>query len=390
MNDIKLNDAPIDPALVNPAISGSRGYSGGAVNEWTPIGGAGAGPVTPGGTDSFGFDGHFDGGGNTLYNAFYNQQDPNAGREASPCNLVGIFGSLFAFGSLKNLNTADGYIGGNISVGGIVGRSWAHITNCHNGNFVYGIRQQGAGGVVGTSWGQVEVTARTTFISFPRIDRCSNSGTVVSNFTNNRGNPSGAAGGIVGENEGPVVNCWNTGLVSGLFNAAGIVGSNQDESSEAGDYDIVLDTPAYVNNCYNTGNIGAFTGLGSIPAIAATYAGGIIGFQTGSCQNVYNIGTISAGNTGGVAGQIIGELSADTDETNDYLYIFAGATPNAPMGLVQSGDYSANLFTDDEFDLEDLTRFLNGWIGNNAAYIKWTQDASNWPVFSRSALGKLG
>jgi hypothetical protein len=391
--DIYLNYAEIIPANVDPTTQGVEGYDNEGdipIYEWKPIGGAGAGPDEDG--HSYCFKGNFDGDGHTIYNAFYNQST-SVGKGSNPENEVGIFGDITNEATIKNLNTKGGYIGGNISVGGIIGRTWGgKITNCHNENFVYGIGSQGAGGVAGTSWVYIPDPDTDPSIlrvaSAPVIDKCSNKATVVSNYmkTDKQGNqvPSGSGGGLVGENEGSVINSWNEGEVSCLRNAGGIVGSNQNSSG--GDPVIYVD-PAYINNCYNTGDVGAFAGVGSIPAVIAQIAGGIMGYQTGSCQNVYNIGNITAPATGGVAGQIIGELNIDESEgaepqTNDDLNYFAYATPaNVPVGIESSGYFTAYSF--DASELAFLTYYLNLWVSaSGTQYYPWIQGNDGFPVLN--------
>ena len=367
-NDIYMNDKPIDPSLVDPSVAGPAGYAGGTGNvyEWLPIGG-GATPTTAS------FRGYFNGCGHTIYNAFYNQQtgDVPTGPAGPGAGFnIGIFGNLFHTGTVCNLNTAGGYIGAQRSVGGIVGRNWGHLYNCHNGNFVYSANSQGAGGVAGASWTYLlpDVRAERTK---PSIDRCSNSGTIVSNFRNNAGNPSGAAGGIVGENEGDVINSWNTGTVSGLRNAGGIVGSNQTVDSNLNP---TVTIPGLVANCYNNGAIGTFNGIGAIPAVSATDAGGIMAFQQGSAANVYNIGTIS-GVAGAAIGQIVGHLNAAADAVNTNYNILRGT--NA-VGNATTTAPDAIPFENSPNGKTDLKDSLNGWVTNlnDNSYRRWVIDES--------------
>jgi hypothetical protein len=397
-----LNANPINPALVNPdpEYQGPAGYDNGqtVVNEWTPVGGAGAGPVPDYPLRSYGFGGDFDGQNFTIYNAFYNRSDPNIGRGVYPENQVGIFGDLHEDGVLKNLNTAGGYMGGNVSVGGIVGRNWGGtVTNCHNGNFVYATGSQGTGGVVGANWIYVpdEDDLRTAIVAV--VDSCSNSATVVGDYMKpatetEPAKRSGSSGGVVGENECNVINSWNTGLVSALLNAGGVIGSNQNESSNQ---QVTIETPGKVYNCYNTANIGVTTAQGSgIPAVTADCAGGIIGYQTGSCENVYNIGNITV-NPGVYApepdpvGQIIGLMkvrtgAGATQQTNDYFNSFTGASPSAPVGYVKSGTVGSNLYTFTAAPAQkgSLRDRLNNWVNSHSGqgYENWKIVNNGYPV----------
>jgi hypothetical protein len=403
-NDIYLNYEEIDTTLVDPGVPGAAGYDGGQtlVYEWKPIGGAGAGPDSKG--HSYCFRGNFDGGDHTIYNAFYNRSI-SSGKGCNPANEVGIFGDITNEAEIKNLKTEGGYIGANISVGGIVGRTWGgDIINCHNKNFVYGVGSQGAGGVAGTSWVYIPDPAPDgTRMSAepPVIDKCSNKATVVSNYLKNDTKPSGSGGGIVGENEGGVINCWNEAVVTCRLNVGGIVGSNQNSSG--GEPPIQVD-PSYINNCYNTGDIGhsAATGVNSsIPSVDAVVAGGIMGYQTGTCENVYNIGNITDNGEDtedpvrNAAGQIIGELDPNAGETNDYFYTSEEVVdPDdevlPPVGIaVTPWNPTESFEFDSSFGQKNtLLGALNSWSedysDNN--YLGWIRDTTNeindgYPVF---------
>jgi hypothetical protein len=403
-NDIYLNYGVINPALVDPDVHGAAGYDGGQtlVYEWKPIGGAGAGPDEEG--HSYCFKGHFDGDNHTIHNAFYNQSIASD-KGSLPENEVGIFGDITNEATIKNLKTKGGYIGANISVGGIVGRTWGgDIINCHNENFVYGVGSQGAGGIAGTSWVFIDTEPTGTSLPFEMtvIDKCSNKATVVSNYvktTDKHGNPlpedqwlpSGSAGGIVGENEGGVINSWNTGIVSGRLNVGGIVGSNQNSSG--GEPPIQVD-PSYINNCYNTGDIGhsAATGLNnSIPIVSAIVAGGIMGYQTGTCENVYNIGNVTDAGVDtkvpvrNAAGQIIGEMNTDANQTNDWLNTFEDVLdPDEevlpPVGVVAQGScgLGTHLYTFDDSEKVTLLNRLNNWVGQHPSdgYESWVRNVN--------------
>jgi hypothetical protein len=117
------------------------------------------------------------------------------------------------------LNVAvTGYISGNRSVGGIVGKigktkaptdgsstGSAKISNCASFVEISTTDKKGVGGIVGASW---------------------NGGTVSNCF--NAGKISGGqpAGGIVGSNENKIENCYNIGVVSGPKDYAMAIGTN--------------------------------------------------------------------------------------------------------------------------------------------------------------------
>ena len=90
----------------------------------------------------------------------------------------------------------------------------------------------------------------------------------------------GGVVGVVGDSSGSVKNCYNTGSVNGSAasnNVGGVVGRNDE---------------GHVTNCYNTGSVN-----GSIEA------GGVVGLNLGNVENCYNIGEVSGKiSVGGVVG----------------------------------------------------------------------------------------
>jgi len=122
----------------------------------------------------------------------------------------------------------------------------------------------------------------------------------------------GNVGGIAGVNRGSILNCYNTGTVSGTNWVGGVVGNNTGT----------------VSNCYNTGNISGGSGYGSS-------TGGVVGFG-GSVFNSYNSGNVtSSGNyVGGVVGQI--------GTTVSNCYNTGNVTGSSYVGGVVGGDFYTN------------------------------------------------
>ena len=366
--NIFLNATAINPENVLLNVDGPCSYPGTTVYEWLPIGR---------GSELTQFRGHFNGNENTIYNAFYKQTTGDIGGGVRPGNNAGIFGSVGMGSVIENLNVDGGYIGAQRSVGGVVGRNMGGtVRNCVNyGNYVFANGTQGTGGVVGASW--VTVTSGVADISrIPRVNNCSNYATVENDFDFASSPPppapqprGGSVGGIVGENEGLVFNSFNTGDLSSTFNAGGIVGSNQRVNPQHLPNDFFVF--GHVNNCYNTGDV------------SAEIAGGIIGFQFASAQNVYNIGTITttAPMTGGAAGQIIGELDSEYD--NDNLF---RPTGTMAVGSTIAGSVTAPQFGDSPAAQIALTDALNEWVDENISFVfrNWTRSNSvndGFPTF---------
>jgi len=89
-------------------------------------------------------------------------------------------------------------------------------------------------------------------------------------------------GGVAGQNEGIIQQCYVTGTVSSVSNVGGIVGANSDSSS-------------IVMNCYSTATVSG-----------DDMVGGIVGSNGDTCkvQNCYATGTVSGdNNVGGIVGQ---------------------------------------------------------------------------------------
>ena len=116
--------------------------------------------------------------------------------------------------------------------------------------------------------------------------------------------------GVVGDSSGSVKNCYNTGAVSSLDSGSGnsvggVVGYN--------------DIGGSVTNCYNTGSVngsieaGGVVGSNSLSAtvtncyntgeVSGMYVGGVVGYNDGPVKNCYNTGSVSGKiSVGGVVG----------------------------------------------------------------------------------------
>jgi hypothetical protein len=344
--------------------------------EWLPIGG-GAAPTPRS------FNGHFDGANHTISGINYDHSAGNWSRGSSIKNNIGLFGKVEVGASVSNLTIENGNIAAQRAVGGIVGTSWGTIDNCHNSSVPVTFSQtQGGGGIAGAS----RINGEEDPPSTPKISNCTNDAAVESTLEANPnpepdGTKGGSAGGIVGENEGLLYNCSNTGDITSNWNAGGLVGANQNNVQQEKYAPLAtVVTLGYIMNSYNAG------------AVTGYCAGGIVGYQFASAENVYNHGTVS----GTYAGDIIGELAVDTTDlsiTNDYLYYRIGTDA---VGQETSGDFNENGGyeydpTGDDPDLPDMSELLtslNAWVTNNQTtpptYKTWKITAENdgYPVFS--------
>jgi len=220
---------------------------------WTPIGGHCS--LSSGVPTGKYFSGVFDGNNNTISNISI----------TSATNAYGGYG-LFGYingGTVGNLNTS-----GTISlstytvsaVGGIAGYLYGSLYNCHSAVTITAASASYVGGIAGIA----ERVYSGTRPAVNYIKYCSNSGVITGGTR---------TGGILGEaychyhatndNGGIVVDqCCNTGSVTcsatSKTYAGGIVGYNT----------------GYITNCYNQGNL---TGAGSSVKV---YLGGITGINT--------------------------------------------------------------------------------------------------------------
>lgn len=152
--------------------------------------------------------------------------------------------------------------------------------------------------------------------------------------------------GLVGENHGNIINCFNNGLINGNENTGGLVGSNYSTISKCyssgtiyGYYHtgglVGWNENASISNCYSTASVtgGSFTGglAGSIYlceitnsyskgfVIATTYSGGLLGGVSNSDDVVLNsfwdIETSGYTTSGGGTGKTSAEMKTITTFT---------------------------------------------------------------------------
>ena len=201
------------------------------------------------------FNGHFDGGGHSIYNLYVDRMD-----------YAGLFGRVSSWNQegchIENVFIESGFVKGTYS-GGIVGDCQGEviIANCWNNARIEGT--EAAGGIVGKG--------------SKSIHNCNNSGRIIG---------TEVAGGIVGLQPKEVTECFNTGNVSVDGAAAGgIIGSRASGK-------------IVISNCYNTGDITgiATNGIGGIA--------GAIASPISEVTNCYNVGSVSnnGGNVGGLFG----------------------------------------------------------------------------------------
>ena len=238
-------------------------------------------------------------------------------------NTGGIVGYISTSGKALLSCQNEGTVNGKEKTGGIAGTfisdtaDSASIQECYNKGTVEGTSYN-AGGIVGlasggnnsitvencTNAGEVKGTGVNGgivgLLDSPKatVTQCKNTGAVEGN----------GAGGIVGNNQGKISYCYNSGSVDAKLDAGGIAAYQQnDEGSVAKSYNegtvssdsiaggIVGESDSYIANSYNSGKVEG-----------NSFTGGITGMNTGTVTNVYAAGTIKGDNG---AGSLIGRNS---------------------------------------------------------------------------------
>ena len=142
---------------------------------------------------------------------------------------AGIFQNTIDNAIVENIGVLDSYycLKEGYNVGGIVGFNSGIIRNCYNEGMVSSLYNNDnyLGGICGMNGGGI-------------ITGCYNKGKVANSVWETR------AGGICGRSTNTILNCYNTGSVTGGSRVGGICGSN-DSSTTSG----------RIENCYNIGTI---------------------------------------------------------------------------------------------------------------------------------------
>lgn len=200
-----------------------------------------------------------------------------AGNVATSSGLGGVAGeNKGTLSKVDSLGVTNGGDSGSSAVGGIAGINTGSIENAYNESFVTGGKQ--TGGLVGIN---------------------EKSGSLVNAANAGRVEGKGAAqkiGGLVGDNDGSILNGRNGGNVTGTTYVGGIVGTNGEDSTLT---DIINDTSILIKGSTYVGGI-AGQNAGRIVDTEASrtlsdgvvegveYVGGIAGENTGYIENPHN------------------------------------------------------------------------------------------------------
>ena len=269
----------------------------------------------------------------------------NAGTVSGNAPKGGIAGSNN--GTITNCYNI-GTIIGNSTIGGIVGDNSRLITNCYNTAIITS-SSGNAGGIAGnnsnTSINGVEYTGT--------IENCYNTGTITGYWT---------AGGIAGGNyAGKIVKSYNEGAITATYydaNVGGIVGNNE----------------VIINNCYNSGDV-----------VGKSYTGGITGSNAGTITNCYNTTTVKSDSNsydnetfiGGITGLNTNEGNISNSynigsitNTSEIVKIYAGGIAGKSEGTVTNCYNTGKITRTITADATSLDKsYLGGITGYNTGNI---------------------
>ena len=231
--------------LASPTANGGKG--------WRPIG-----KIT--GVSGTTFIGTVDGQGYVICDLFINRPDEM---------YVGLFGSVYEGGIIKNIGVVNATVTGKEIVGGLVGSNYVIVSNSYSTGSVTGGAD--VGGLIGDNRGTVSDCYYsgnvTGDVAVGGLVGWNTRGTVSNSYFS--GNVTCirvfnglAAGGLVGWNDGAtVINSYSSGNVTGDVVVGGLVGRNEEGT---------------VSNSYSTGNV---TGNSSV--------GGLVGDNTGTVNSSF-------------------------------------------------------------------------------------------------------
>ncbi len=335
-------------------------------------------------SSSYYFSGHYDGGNFTISGLYTEAGSDSA---YSYQGLFGYVSSQFSStkATIKNVGITDSNIQGYQYVGGVVGYvySYSTVTNCYNSGVVSGWYD--VGGIIGRASNAIitnchnigDISERTsravtepdTLHGFAGIVGFAGFSTMIVNCYNT-GTVSGSSnpvGGVVGQvYDGVIItNCYNTGAVGGHNGVSGVVGMVTSDSNSS----IVT-----ITNCYNTGNVtgsgfvGGVVGYASDSTITNCYntgavdgssdVGGVVGYSVSTIVNCYNTGKVTGDDyVGGVVGR---DYNSASTITNCYY----GGNCTLSYGI---GYYSSNIGASKDSNLIA-----------NAKSLSWYQDSSKW------------
>jgi len=361
LDDIR-NDTDADYVLVNN------------LNETTP-GDTVAGPNANGGKgfDPIGgFNGSFDGQGNSIANLTIDRPSENEVglfRDTSGSAVIeeviltgatvtgsddvgGVIGK--SNGPVSN-SSASGNVTGSENVGGLVGYNSGTVSNSSASGVVTGSSTVGGlvgdndfGGTVSNSEASGDVTTTGYFVG-GLVG--SNDGTVSTSSASGAVNGSSRLGGLVGYNFARVSNSEASGAVTGSYDVGGLVGVNSGGvsnseasgavtgSGDGSDVGGLVGDNGFSGTVSNSSASGAVTGSVDV--------GGLVGEnEDGTVSESFATGAVTGSTRAGGLVGLLGSTSLDTgDEAilRDSYYDTQTTEQQAAVGKIREGDGTAEL-----------------------------------------------
>ncbi|AZA81255.1 hypothetical protein C1637_01380 [Chryseobacterium lactis] len=233
----------------------------------------GRGFYTIGGSSSF--YGIYDGGGYKIIGMVVNRSSFMYG---------GMFASLSASGTLKNINLVGGSFYADMYVGSLAGETKGTVNNCSSSATVKA-RKYGGGLIA---------------IVYNGLTNCHATGNVEASST---------AGGLASSAAGVISNCYATGNVSGSGAVGGLLGGSTDK----------------VINCYATGNV------------SGDSAGGLIGNASKLVSDCYATGNVNGSQAGGLIGWMYSDVTRSYATGNVTGYALGGGSVGGLVGIAGHG-----------------------------------------------------
>ena len=301
---------------------------------------------SPIGNPSSQFTGSFDG---------QNLVISNLAIDLPSTNYVGLFGYASATATLSNASLQAASIAGATGVGTLAGLSMGTISNASASGAVTA-SVSSAGGLVGQSLGSIANSSAAVTVASTTPSGSSMGGLVgwnnggsiqdsyaVGNVTS--GTAAARAGGLVGTNNGAILRSYASGSVGGgSQGVGGLVGYNGAATGTA-PAGSVLDsyaTGAVTATAFGGGLVGLgavgstvtsshATGAINVTGVSASYAGGLIGSNSGTVVQSYATGAVALTTTDspGAAGGLIGNNTGTAAVMRSYATGTATSLTNA-------------------------------------------------------------
>ena len=257
----------------------------------------------------------------------------SAGMVSGSYEIGGLVGFSYPDKIYNSYSTGDVY--GDESVGGLVGRSEGKILNCYaTGNT--GAEGKFVGGLVGIQVGT----------GYPAK--------ICSSYATGAVSGHEYVGGLVGSNNGPILDSYSMGRVSGYMYVGGLVAHNYCTN---------------ISNCYSKGVVsGNF------------YAGGLVGHKyAGSVNNSFwDIETSGKTSSAAGTGKTTAEMQTESTFT-DAGWDFVGEVINGPNDIwtiCEGADYpkltwqfvTGDFDGDDDIDFVDFDMFAAHWLEADSSF----------------------